>query len=175
MPERIAMSFPSLISAAIPFLCAIFGVVLSSIPLSLVSNSLPSPLLGLMPIYFWSLARPDLMPAAAVLVIGVAEDLFSGSPPGLWTASFVASYAFLDRQKDSFAGLAGIAAVLGFAVTALIATATAYVIFWIYAGHAPPVTSLALQLATSVLFYIPAAGVMDWIHRHMVGAKRSEF
>ena len=132
-------------------------------------------MLGLMPIYFWSLVRPDLMPAGAVLVIGVAEDLFSGSPPGLWTASFVASYAFLDRQKESFAGLAGIGAVLGFALTALIAAAMAYVIFWIYAGHAPPVTSLVLQLVMTVLFYIPAAGVMDWIHRHLVGTKRSDF
>ena len=175
MSERIAMSFPSLISAAIPFLCAIFGVVLSSIPLSLVSNSLPSPLLGLMPIYFWSLVRPDLMPAGAVFVIGVAEDLFTGSPPGLWTASFVASYVFLDRQKESFAGLGGLGAVLGFALTALIAAATAYVIFWIYRGQLPPATSLALQQMMNVLFYIPAMGVMNWIHRHMVGTKRSDF
>jgi hypothetical protein len=64
---------------------------------------------------------------------------------------------------------------LGFALTALIAAATAYVIFWIYRGQLPPATSLALQLMMSVLFYIPAMGVMNWIHRHMVGTKRSDF
>jgi len=173
--ERTTVPFPSVVSAPIPFLCGIIGVIASNIPVVVIGSSLPPPLLGLMPVYFWSLLRPDLMPAGAALVIGIAEDLLSGSPPGIWTASFVASYAFVDRQRDSFAGLAGFGAILGFALTVLIAAATAYVIFWIYSGHAPPSTPLVLQLMMSVLFYIPATGVMSWIHRHMVGPRRSDF
>ena len=50
-------------------------------------------LLGLVPIYFWCLVRPDLMTPAAVFAIGLLEDVLSGGPPGVWTLSFVVTYA----------------------------------------------------------------------------------
>ena len=57
------------------------------------------------------------------------EDLFSGGPPGVWAASFVAAYALVDRQRDTFAGLSGIGAILGFAAAMLVGVgARAYVI-----------------------------------------------
>ena len=36
-------------------------------------------------------------------------------PPGVWAASFIAAYALIDRQRDSFASLSGWATILGFA------------------------------------------------------------
>lgn len=169
------MSLSSAGSAIVPFFCGVLGVIASNLPVAALGGSLPPPLFGLMPVYFWSLLRPDLVPPGVAFAVGLLEDLLSGGPPGVWTASFVASYAFLDRQRDAFAGLTGIGAILGFALTILIADMTAYVIFWAYYWHVPPVTPLVLQLMTSVLFYIPVAGAMNWIHRHFVGPMRSEF
>ena len=63
------------------------GVVLiSNLPISLTGGLVPPPLLGLMPVYFWCLVRPDLMTPAAVFAIGVLQDMLSGGPPGVWTA-----------------------------------------------------------------------------------------
>ncbi len=151
------------------------GVIVSSVPVSIMSMSVPPPLLALMPVYFWALVRPDLMPPWVVFAIGLFEDLLSGSPAGLWAISFVASYAFVDRQRDSFAGLSGIGAILGFALAALIASIAAYIVAWIYFGRIPPVTSLVLQIVTTVLFYIPGATVLNWIQRRLVGPLRSDF
>ena len=68
------------------------------------------------------------MPPFAVLIIGILQDLLSGSPPGVWTVAFVATYALVDRERDSFAGLSGVGAILGFGAAMLTAGATAYVI-----------------------------------------------
>src|SRR5476649_1557441 len=103
----------------IPLLCGLFFVFIANIPISLLG--VPPPLLGLIPVYFWCLVRPDLMTPAATLAIGVFEDIMAGGPPGVWTLSFVLTYAVVARQRDSFAGLSGLGAVLGFATAACIA------------------------------------------------------
>jgi len=169
------MSLSSLFAATVPVLCGLIGVVLSNLPISMSGGAVPPPLLGFMAIYFWALVRPDLMPPAGAFVIGLAEDLLSGSPPGFWTASFIASYALLARQRDTFAGLAGVGAVLGFALATLVTAAAAYLIAWIYFAHIPPAAPLLLQVAVSVVCYIPALPVLNAIQHRIVGPLRSEF
>ena len=158
-----------------PFIVSLFAIVIANMPVSLLGGIVPPPLFALMPVYFWCLVRPDLMPPALAFGIGVLEDLLSGGPPGVWAASFVAAYALVDRQRDTFAGLSGIGAILGFAVAMLVASITAYVIVAIYYGLMPPIAPLIVEIAVSVLFYVPAAIVLGFIHRRFVGPLRSEF
>jgi rod shape-determining protein MreD len=169
------MSLSSAFAAVIPVLTGIFGALLSSIPVSLTGGIVPPPLLAFMPVYFWCLVRPDLMPVAAVFTVGLAQDLFSGSPPGMWTASFIVSYALLDRQRDSFAALAGIGAILGFALASLLACGTAYLIACFYFQRFPAMTPLVFQLLVTVVCYVPGLLVLNGIQHRIVGPLRSEF
>jgi rod shape-determining protein MreD len=175
MSDRIGWSFRSALGASIPFLCAVVGVVTSNVPVSIFGAMVPPPMFGLMPVYFWCLVRPDLMPPFAVFIIGVLQDLLGGGPPGVWTLSFIGSYAIVDRERDSFAGLAGIGAILGFAAAMLIAGATAYAIISILYWHLPPVAPIVVEIAISVVFYIPIALVLGVIHRRLVGPLRGDF
>src|SRR6185437_2699464 len=102
------------LSALLPVMCGFMGVFLSNMPITVFGGLVPPPLLGFIPIYFWCLIRPDLMTPAAAFAIGVLQDVMSGGPPGIWTLSFVIDYAVIQRQRDAFAGLSGLAAVLGF-------------------------------------------------------------
>lgn len=172
--ERLGFSFGNMAAAVVPFFCAMFALALANIPVSFLGGLMPPPLFALMPVYFWCLVRPDLMPPALAFAIGVLEDLFSGGPPGVWAASFVAAYALVDRQRDSFAGLSGIGAIIGFATAMLIASATAYVIVSIYFMRLPPVAPLIVEITVSVLFYIPVAIALGWIHRRFVGPMRRD-
>ena len=174
MQDRLGWSFPSTLGAAIPFLCAIVGAFATNMPVSLVGGVLPSPMFALMPIYFWCLVRPDLMPPFAVFVIGVTQDLLGGGAPGIWTLSFVAAYALIDRERDSFAGLAGFGAILGFAGAMLAAGSVAYTVVAIYYWHLPPLTPILIEIAVSVAFYIPVAVVLSWVHRRLVGPLRGD-
>ncbi|MEI9931016.1 MAG: rod shape-determining protein MreD [Rhizomicrobium sp.] len=101
-----------LTASVIPVMLAILGTLIVNLPLSPLGGIVPSPLLGLMVIYFWSLVRPDLMPPFWAFAVGVLEDILSGGPPGAWTVAFVATYAFIDRQRDTFAGLSGFGAIM---------------------------------------------------------------
>ncbi len=172
--ERLGISASGMASATVPFLCSVFAVLLANLPISVLGGLVPAPLLALMPVYFWCLVRPDLMPPALAFAIGVLEDLFSGGPPGVWGASFVAVYALIDRQRNSFAGLSGIGAVLGFAAAMVVTSVTAYLIVSLYYARLPPFGPLVIEITISVLFYIPAAFVLGWIHRHFVGPLRSD-
>jgi rod shape-determining protein MreD len=163
-----------ILSALVPILCGFVAVLISNLPLSVTNGLVPSPLLGLVPIYFWGLVRPDLMTPAAVFLIGILEDIMAGGPPGVWTLSFVITYAVIDRQRDAFAGLPGLAAVLGFATAALITCASAYFIIAAYYWHMPLVAPIVGELAMTVLFYIPGAYLVGLIHRRFVGPLRSD-
>jgi hypothetical protein len=91
----------------------------------------------------------------------------------------VLTYALVARQRDSFAGLSGVAAVVGFAGAALFACATAYLTVAALAllspnGHLPPLLPIVSELAMTVLFYVPTALVVGWLHRRLVGASRGD-
>jgi rod shape-determining protein MreD len=163
----------------LPLFCGLFCVFLSNIPVSLLGGLVPAPLLGLVPVYFWCLVRPDLMTPAATLLIGFTEDVMSGGPPGVWTLAFVLTYALVARQRDSFAGLGGLAAVVGFAAAAAFACAVAYVTVAALAlltpgAHLPTLSPILGELAMTVLFYVPAALVVGWLHHKLVGAARGD-
>jgi rod shape-determining protein MreD len=162
-----------------PLVCGLICSFLTNIPVSVLGGLVPPPLLALVPVYFWCLVRPDLMTPAAALAIGFAEDVLSGGPPGVWTLSFVLTYAMVARYRDSFAGLSGLAAVVGFAAAASFACALAYGIvaalaFLTPGAHSPPLSSSVSELAMTVLFYAPTVLVVSWLHHKLVGASRGD-
>ncbi len=166
-------------AGAVPMFTGLFFVLVANVPISLLAGMVPAPLLALVPIYFWCLVRPDLMTPAAVMAIGLAEDILSGGPPGVWTLSFVLTYALVARQRESFAGLSGLVAVVGFSTAALFACATAYLTVAALAllspdGHVPSLAPIVSELAMTVLFYAPAALVTGWLHHRLVGASRGD-
>jgi rod shape-determining protein MreD len=160
--------------AVVPLLCGLVGVFIANIPVSLLGGGVPPPLLGLVPVYFWCLVRPDLMTPSAAFAIGLAEDVLSGGPPGVWTLAFVLTYAVVARQRDSFAGLSGLAAVVGFAAASAFASLIAYLITAALNWHLPLPAPILSELAMTVLFYVPAAFVVGAIHRGIVGPMRSD-
>lgn len=175
MQDRFGISFGHTMAAVIPVLAGLLGAFFANMPVSLFGGTVPPPLFALMPIYYWCLVRPDLMPAGAVFAIGLAEDLLSAGPPGVWAMSFLVCYAIIERQRDIFAGLAGAGAILGFGAVMFIASGVAYVIVSVLSSRMVPFGSLVLEIAVSVLFYLPALWVMNGIQHRLIGPLRSEF
>jgi rod shape-determining protein MreD len=163
------------VASIIPVTLAILGALIANVPVSFLGGIVPPPLLGLMPVYFWCLVRPDLMPPFWAFAIGLLEDILSGGPPGVWAVSFVVTYAAIDRQRDAFAGLSGLGAIVGFATAAAISCATAYVVVAMYYWRMPPLAPVMGELAMTVFFYLPAVVFLGLIHRRLVGPLRSDF
>ena len=163
------------LSSSVPVALGILAVIIANFPVSILGGLVPPPLLVFMPLYFWAMVRPDLMTPFWAFVLGILQDLLSGGPPGVWAASFIAAYFLIDRQRDMLGGLSGIGAIAGFAVAALAACLTAFIIVGLYDWHVPPVAPMLLQLGMTVLFYIPAVVALGLVHRRFVGPYRSDF
>jgi hypothetical protein len=41
-------------------------------------------------------------------------------------------------------------------------------------GHMPPLLPIVSELAMTVLFYVPTALVVGWLHHRLVGASRGD-
>ncbi|HEX2589845.1 MAG TPA: rod shape-determining protein MreD [Rhizomicrobium sp.] len=173
--ERAVNNMGGFLSNAIPFLLAFAGILVANFPVSLMNGRVPPPLFVLMPIYYWTLVRPDLMRPMAVVALGLVQDLLSGSPMGVWTLSFVITYAVIDYSRDTFAGLGGIYAILGFATAAFIACGSAYLIVTVYFWRLSSIVPLATELAMTVLFYVPLVVLLGRIHHRFVGPLRRDF
>lgn len=175
MQDRFGTGMFSFLAALVPFFSGLLGAVVANIPVSLFGGLVPPPLLALMPVYFWCLVRPDLMPPSAAFFIGLAEDLLSGGPPGVWALSFLFCYAIVDRQRDTFAGLAGYGAILGFAAVTLVASCVAYATVSLLDARLVPTETLMLEIGVSVTFYVPALWLMNGMQHRIIGPLRSDF
>lgn len=175
MHDRIGFSFPAALAATIPVMCGVICAFIANVPVSMIGGLLPTPLLAFMPVYFWCLVRPDLMPAPAALALGALEDLLGGGSMGIWALSFVVAYALVDRERDAFAGLSGIGAILGFGAAMLLVGTTAFVIVAVTYGHFTPLGPVMLQVALTIPLYFPGLWLFNLIHHRLIGPLRSEF
>ena len=173
--DHATLPVPRPLAVSLPVFLAVMAVIAVNLPISLTGGLLPAPLLALAPVYFWALIRPDLMPPAAVLLIGLLEDLLSGGPPGLWACGFIAAYFFADSQREQLAGLSGIGAVLGFAAAMFVTGTVAYLLASLVYWQPAPVAPLLLTATVTVAFYPLAAWFMSWLQRRVLGAMRGEF
>jgi len=162
-------------SSTVPAVLGVLGALLANFPVSFLGDAVPPPLLSFMPLYYWAIVRPDLMSPFWAFALGLLEDFLSGGPPGVWAASYLAAYAFVDNQRDMLAGLSGIGALIGFAVAALTACGSAYFIVDIYHWQIQPLAPVLAELAITVLEYVFAVFVLGSIHRRLVGPLRSDF
>jgi rod shape-determining protein MreD len=161
------------VASLIPSLLAILFVLLVNMPVSFTGGLLPAPALALACIYFWVLVRPDLMPPFVVLLLGLLEDLLSGGPPGLWAAGFLAAFWLTDRERETFAGLTGAGALVGFAGAMLFGAAVAYGLDALVYLRLPPLPPLLLESVSTVIFYPLIVMSMGWFHKRVVGPMRS--
>jgi rod shape-determining protein MreD len=65
-----------------PFFVTMVLVLLSLVPLRIADLSPIVPALALIGVFFWSVHRPDLMPIWAVFLIGLVQDILTGSVIG---------------------------------------------------------------------------------------------
>jgi rod shape-determining protein MreD len=162
-----------LLGRLLPLLVALLLVVLANLPISFTGGLLPAPCLALAAVYFWALARPALMPPAAVLLVGLAEDLLSGGPPGLWATGFLAAYILIDRQRRSFLELNGAGALMGFSGAMLLAAATAYGLASVIYLRFVPLSPLLLEAVLTVMLYPLLDRPLHWADRSIARFLRS--
>ena len=111
-----------------PFGLSLLLVILSVVPTHIPGYGRIAPILALVSIYHWAIYRPNLLPLFAVFILGLLQDLLTGTPPGLYILVFLTVYGVVLSQRRFFAGKSFTVYWFGFAVVSLVASVESWVI-----------------------------------------------
>lgn len=110
-----------------PFGLTVLLLLIGIVPLHVPGFGSVAPVLPLIAIHHWALYRPQLMPVAAVFVIGLLHDALTGAPIGVSAAVFVIVYGVVNTQRRFFFGKSFAIVWLGFGLV----SAGAFVATWV--------------------------------------------
>lgn len=116
----------------VPFLMTLALLLAGILPLHITSLQSVAPMLPLCAVFYWTLYRPDLMPAIAVFAIGLLQDILVGLPVGVSACVLVCVHAAVNTQRAFFAGKSFGVLWLGFAVVASAAQLFGWLLTCIY-------------------------------------------
>ncbi len=148
-----------------PFVVALVLIMFSAMPINVSSIGPVAPNLGLIAVFYWTIYRPDLMPAIAVLPLGLWQDLMNAGPIGLNALTLLIVYGVIVFQRVFFRGKSFLIVWWAFGLTAAFAAA----VFWLavmawhlrYVDPAPLAFQLGLTVAVFPLLY----WLLSRIHR----------
>jgi rod shape-determining protein MreD len=142
-----------LLRALVPGLITLMLVVLTVVPMGLEYFATITPAFVMMSVYYWSLYRPDLMPAVGVFVAGVLLDILSGGPIGLSSLVFLMVQGICVSQRRYIVGKPFLVEWTGFLIVATGAAFVGWLAACMYYSAVISATPFAVQLIISVGIY----------------------
>jgi len=146
-------------------LIAAASILLRILPLDDPHGGWPAPDLLLALTLAWVLRRPSHLPAVAIALVFLAEDLFMMRPPGLWALAVLIGTEFLRRrtlvvrEMNLMLEWAMVAAVM-------VSMSLAYrLVLMIVMSPRDPIDLSAMALAVTILVYPLVVGVLQFVLR----------
>ncbi len=137
----------------LPLLFAIGFVVLGSLPYQIPMLGPVFPTMTLVVVYFWSICRPELLPPAAVFLVGFFQDVLSGAPLGLSSFVLLLVQWLAVHQRRVFIGKAFWISWAGFGLIAIGAAIVSWGIASIYHGTLVAAGAVFTQLLITIAIY----------------------
>jgi rod shape-determining protein MreD len=114
----------------VPFAVTVLLIMFGMVPLGVPGFGPVMPALGVIAVFFWLVTRPDLMPAWAVFLVGLFQDLLGGGALGVGVFVLLVVYAALVGQRRYLAQASFFLIWLAFLPVA----AGAFVLTWLFNG-----------------------------------------
>ena len=137
----------------------LLSVLFEIVPLGVRHLADVAPLLGLIAVYYWSIYRPQLIPAPFVFAVGLVHDLLSGGPLGLMALVLVALHIFCVSQRRVLIGRSFGVGWFGFMLVAPGAALLEWIVASIYFMHPMDPVPLLVQLVLTIVLYPP----LNWL------------
>lgn len=136
-----------------PALLTLLAVMVTMLPLRLPDFGPVAPWLALISVYYWSVHRPDLLPAAAVFAIGLFSELAAGTPLGVTTLVLLLMHTAAVSQRRFFISRSFMVVWCGFATMALAASLLVWFMNMALGGVVMSPRPLVFQFMTTVAAY----------------------
>ena len=137
-------------------------IVLGVLPIHVPGYSQVAPVLAIMSVYHWAIYRPHLLPAFAVFLLGLVQDLLGGAPVGLHSLVMLTVYGTVVWQRRFLVGKSFVIYWFGFALIGLGASAESWLLASLW-------NLVFLDLRAIFFQYLLAIGlfpVIAWIFLH---------
>ncbi|MGE3623081.1 MAG: rod shape-determining protein MreD [Bdellovibrionales bacterium] len=126
-----------LLRRALPFLTTFVLVLLAYMPGLVPALGTVMPPLPLIPLFYWSIHRPDWFGAISSFALGLLVDLLLGAPLGVTAGLYAVSHLLLMQQQRFFRGSPFHVLWAGYAVTQLTVTLGQALLWWTIADVTP--------------------------------------
>ncbi|MDZ7628633.1 MAG: rod shape-determining protein MreD [Parvularculaceae bacterium] len=157
-----------LAGAATPAFLGFLGVILLASPIRLAGGLLPTPIIPLIIVYFWSLYSPGHLPAVSVFLMGLLHDLLSGGPIGMWPTAYLVMQQIAISQKAYFLGRELRVVSIGFAVAAFVVSLILWFVMSLMTATLLPIGGLLWQMLLTSAFFPLFAMAFGRLHRRVV-------
>ena len=154
-----------------PTALAVLLLLLASASAPIFSSDLPSVNVALLSILFWSLHRPDAMPAGCAFGLGLLEDLLTGGLLGLNAVTLLLAHLAIVGQSrllmaQSFLGVWAAVAGVAFAAEAL-----RLILHILLADGGPAIAEAIMRALAAAAVYPVFAFVMGRIDHRLFGSE----
>jgi rod shape-determining protein MreD len=86
----------------LPIATSLLAVVISIQPIAIPGYAALTPAFTLMAVYHWTIYRPNLLPPTVLFLLGLAQDLLTGAPPGTTSLILLLARASLLPHRRHF-------------------------------------------------------------------------
>jgi rod shape-determining protein MreD len=145
----------------------LFAVVLSVMPIATASAMQWVPSFSLIFLFYWTMHRPDIFPRWLVFFMGLAQDILSNGPLGLWALVYVCTYEGVYLNRLFFIGRVAYSSVFGFTLASTGAAVFAWVLVSIYYWQPLAPLPLITQTFVTILVYPVVAWILDFMNRQL--------
>lgn len=151
-----------------PLVLSLLLVLLSVLPYGIADFAAVRPALAMIAVYYWSIYRPDLLPAPAAFLIGVVQDVLAGTPLGMTALVLLLMRAVIISQRKVFVGESFLVGWWGFAIIA----AGAALLTWLLASawflSILAADAIAYQTLITVMLYPLFAWIFGRLQRRVL-------
>ncbi len=168
MTAHLLHSLGLAVRGALPLLISLGLVLLSVVSLRIPDLALVMPSLAIIAVFYWSIHRPDLLPAPAAFLIGLMQDLLSGGPAGAMALVLLLVQGLVVSQRRVFLGGPFLVGFCGFAVVASGAACLSWLMVSAWSGTFLPPAPVAYQTVLTIALYPGFTWLFDHIHRNVL-------
>lgn len=143
----------------VPLVLTLCLVLLTVVPYNVPGLAVVTPSLAMMAVFYWSIYRPDLLPATAAFLVGLTQDALGGGPLGLTALVLVLVHGVVVSQRRVFVGKSFFVAWWGFAIVAAGAFALSWLLASLWSGALMPGGPVFFQGLLTVVLY-PCFGLL---------------
>ena len=164
----LALQLDQAARATIPTVTVGLLVVPGLLPLGAPWLSETMPHFAMIAVFYWTLYRPDLLPAAAVFLVGLLCDILAGHPTGLTALTLLAVHVVVQNQRQAFVLRSFPIVWGGFALIAAGAFLAMWLLTCLLALRLVVAPAAAPQFGSTVLCFPAVAWLLVRVHRSLV-------